>query len=712
MINFNFLKWTFHKKKKSLNNEENMNPVDEAIRIALNKQKNESLITGPLDIQQYSEGDISRFSFAVFCFGRFVSDNLYQSLINIAKREFSMVIFMDPNDCSNFIKSKIDQFAKYKNARIVQISQPVSYSGLLSVAAKELKTEYISFFNFSDKINDRSFIRRLNKIISADKDCDIYIRPECLNDTCCSVYIPVSFQNWSLSGLSGCTVKRSFLNDAVKDFDSNSNMWLVKRLLAKVPEDRVGVYSDPYLFSIIMSKTVLLNDIAGVCKETLQQLNSVEYKLGEIEQILSDFSSIVKDIFQCDLDVVKKSFLYVFVCYILYQCEIHELDVEEWKQVFCKSLDYSHKLTYKDVYGMISKVLPRLITSENRDIFIVENYGMPDIRNSVFYDLISKKYSVDYQIKRSYVDYYRLNNLILKMHSKGARLTVSSVSLSKDMFYYPERHLTLWHGLGWLKRTVFNPQNFSVGTIICSTKKYEEGYKEHFFADAAIGLGCVQTDRLYDETFKKKSRDAVRKKYNIPDDQKIILMVPTFRMGDKAHYYDFGMNIDDLAEALERNNLYLLTKRHHIFIEEISDSNIDRSGVHNSKNGRFIVDETFDFVQLVCSCDGFVTDYSSSMYFAFILNLPIFLYAIDIDEYMNGPNGVEIKYPEDIPVPLVDKPVVDDFVAAFFKSLTVPTTPEYQAYRDLNVSECDGHVGERVENYISDFLAEKNKLNE
>ena len=74
---------------------------------------------------------------------------------------------------------------------------------------------------------------------------------------------------------------------------------------------------------------------------------------------------------------------------------------------------------------------------------------------------------------------------------------------------------------------------------------------------------------------------------------------------------------------------------------------------------------------------------------------------------MNGPNGFEINYPEDIPVPLVDKPVVDDFISAFFKSLTVPETPEYQAYRDLNVGECDGHAGERVEKYISDFLVKK-----
>ncbi len=701
MINLNFLKWPFRKIN-------NMNSVDEAIRIAMNKQKNECVTTDSLNIQQHDEGVVSRYSFAVFCFGRFVSDNLYSSLMNIAKRDFSMVIFVDFNDCSNLVKSLINQFAKYKNIRLVKISQPISYSSLLSVAAKELKTEYISFFNFLDKINERSFIRRLNEIVSADEGRDIYVRPECLCNISGSVYIPLSFQNWSLSGLSGCTVRRSFLNNVVNDFDTNTNLWLIKRLLDKVPENRVGVYSDPYLFNIILSKTVSLNDIASVCKDIILCLDSVNYKLEESKQVLSDFCSVVNDIFQCDLDILTKSFLYVFVCYILYQCEIHKIDVEEYKQVFCKSLDYSHKLTYKNIYRMISKILPRVITSENRDIFIVENYGMQDIGNSVFYNLISEKYSVDYQVKRSYVDYYRLNNLILKMHSKGAKLTVSSVSLSKDMFYYPDRHLTLWHGLGWLKRTVFSPQNFSVGTIICSTKKYEKGYKEHFFADAAIGLGCVQTDRLYDESFKKESRDAVRKKYNIPDDQKIILMAPTFRIGgDKGHYYDFGMNIDELAESLEKNNIYLLTKRHHIFVEEIRGYNIDGSGVRNSKNGRFIVDETFDFVQLVCSCDCFVTDYSSSIYFAFILNLPIFLYAIDIDKYMNGPNGFEINYPEDIPVPLVDKPVVDDFISAFFKSLTVPETPEYQAYRDLNVGECDGHAGERVEKYISDFLVKK-----
>ena len=132
------------------------------------------------------------------------------------------------------------------------------------------------------------------------------------------------------------------------------------------------------------------------------------------------------------------------------------------------------------------------------------------------------------------------------------------------------------------------------------------------------------------------------------------------------------------------------------------DKGIDTSGVHTSSDNHFIVDEEYDFYQLVAAADCFATDYSSSMYYAFIMNLPVFLYAPDVEEYKAGPNGFEIDYPDIVPVPFVAEPSPERFVAAYYDSLDIPHTERYQAYRKDNVGACDGRVGEKVLEYIRD----------
>lgn len=680
--------------------------IDSSVRVILNKEKCECLSADKAEELKnvFKNEDEHKYAFAAFCFGRYVSDNLFESLHYLVKAGYRALIYTNSSDCTKLVQSKIDQFKKYGNAVIVEVSDNQSHADLMLKAAECLRSEYVAFYTFTDKINARSFINRIDAVISKNDGRDVYVSSEYFNVAGESFHAGSIFQDWSLSGISGVVFRKSFLTDSLKDADTNKNLWLLNRILSDVAKEKVCVHEEQYLFNKIPSCEITLKDIAVVAKETIQELESVNYGSDGADIILGRFNLIVRDLFRCNIDVLKKALIFTSVCYVFYLCEIHKLEVEKWKQIFCRSLDFCHKLTYKDVYGMICRILPVLVEENQTDLFIVENPAMPDIGRSRFFELISEKYSVDYQLKRSYVDYYRLNNLILKMHSRAARLTLSSVSLCRDMYYYPNRHITLWHGLGWLKKTVFTPQNYSVGTIICSSRACEDGYKEHFHADKAIGLGCVQTDRLYDEDFINSSREKVRQKYGIPNDGKVIFFAPTFRMGGKRHYYNFGIDIDELAEKLKEHNLYVITKRHHIFQEDFRDFGIDESGVHDSQNGHFIVDSSFDFTELMSSCDCFVTDYSSSMYFAFILKLPIFLYATDIDEYKKGPNGFEIDYPNDIPLPLVDKPDADEFINGYYRSLSVPQTQAYLEYRKYNVQECDGKVAERVMDYISSMI--------
>ena len=325
---------------------------------------------------------------------------------------------------------------------------------------------------------------------------------------------------------------------------------------------------------------------------------------------------------------------------------------------------------------------------------------MSDIKNSKFFELAQQNFKIDYQLKRSNFDYYDFNNMIIKMHSKSSKLTIASGSLNRNMLSEGDRHLTLWHGLGWMKKTVVKPDKFTVGDIVCSSEYCAPRYKEHFFASNALPLGSVQTDKLFDDTFRKECNKVIRETHGISEDAKIIFFAPTFRIGKKHHYYDFGMDINALADELAKNNVYLITKKHHVFESLMRDKGIDASGVYTSDNKHFIVDEHFDFNQLICACDAFATDYSSGMYYAFAIDVPVFLYAIDVDEYVHGPNGLEIEYPKSVPVPFVGEPSIQKFMQAYKDSLSSVNTAEYKAYKNDNVGACDGHVGEKLVEYI------------
>ena len=452
-------------------------------------------------------------------------------------------------------------------------------------------------------------------------------------------------------------------------------------------------------------------EISQIGVSVISLLNQGEYSAETAEQVLSKFRVIINDVYnEYTLNKTNTFFLTSMTAYILYLCELHGLDMEYWKEVFNQIFDFGINFKTKENQRLFDIFVKQVIKKGTTDLFIIENVGMSDIKNSKFYDLACSRFEkVDYQLKRSNFDYYDFNNMIIRMHARAAVLTIASGSLNRNMLCESDNHLTLWHGLGWMKKTVVKPEKFTVGDIVCSSEYCAPRYKEHFFAHDAIPLGSVQTDKLFDETFRNDTRKAIREKYGLTEKDRVIFFAPTFRIGESHQYYDFGMDIDELAEELAKNNLYLITKKHHVFESILMDKGIDASGVRNSKNGHFIVDEEFDFNQLICSCDAFATDYSSGMYYAFVLDLPVFLYAIDVEEYISGPNGLEIKYPDDVPVPFVGKPSIQEFIKAFHDSVACVDTPEYKQYKSDNVGACDGHVGEKLVKYIEDtYFAPEN----
>ena len=641
------------------------------------------------DISENIKDITNKIGFVVLGYGSFVSANLFDSIMPYAKSGHHVVFLLDNKNVDESFDKKLDKINQFKNVVIVRSQDNTFDFKKILLGVKLLNCEYTVFVTLKDKLNPRSFITITNSFISENSSKRCFI-PKDIDLNELSKY-------WGFTSLSGSIFNSRTLLELGDSVVEHSNFWSLENIVGNNSEKDIFSYDNTFVFNRYFLKKISSIEIAGLGREIIYRLKKCE----NTDNLLKKLKYSVQDLYSnYELSKIQRFFLFSMVSYVLYLCERNSFDTESWKEVFNKIFDFGVPIKSKETQRMLNVLLPILFPQKDNDLFIVENIGMQDIGNSKFFELAKRDFSVDYVLKRTNFDYYDFNNMIIKMHSKASKLTIASGSLNKNMLSEGDKHLTLWHGLGWMKKTVVKQEKFTVGDIVCSSEYCTQKYKEHFFASKALPLGSVQTDRLFDDTFRKDCNKVVRESYDIQEDAKIIFFAPTFRIGKNSYYYNFGLDINALAEELAKNNVYLITKKHHVFENVLRDKGIDTSGVYTSDNKHFIVDKYFDFNQLICACDAFVTDYSSGMYYAFAIDVPVFLYAIDVDEYIHGPNGLEIEYPKSVPVPFVGEPSITKFMQAFEDSFNSVNTPEYQAYKKENVGACDGKVGEKIIEYI------------
>ena len=673
--------------------------IDEMTGVKVVESKNQFLISSSLDLNDsvIASGDsdnvqdvTEKIGFVVLGYGNFASTNLFDSIMPYAKAGHHVVFLLDnKKSVDESFDKKLDKINQFKNVVIVRAQDNFFDFKKIILGVKLASCVYTVFVSLKDKLNPRSFITIVNSVITenASKKCFIP------ND----IDLNELKKYWGFSSLSGSLFNSRALLELNDSLIEQGNYWSLEKIIKNCSAEEVFSYDNEFVFNRYPLNKITSLEIAGLGKEIISGLKKYE----DTDNLLKKLWYSVRDLYaNYELSKIQRFFLFAMVSYVMYLCERNSFDTETWKEKFNKIFDFGVPLKAKETQRMLNVFLPILFQKKDNDLFIVENVGMSDIKNSKFFELAQQNFKIDYQLKRSNFDYYDFNNMIIKMHSKSSKLTIASGSLNRNMLSEGDRHLTLWHGLGWMKKTVVKPDKFTVGDIVCSSEYCAPRYKEHFFASNALPLGSVQTDKLFDDTFRKECNKVIRETHGISEDAKIIFFAPTFRIGKKHHYYDFGMDINALADELAKNNVYLITKKHHVFESLMRDKGIDASGVYTSDNKHFIVDEHFDFNQLICACDAFATDYSSGMYYAFAIDVPVFLYAIDVDEYVHGPNGLEIEYPKSVPVPFVGEPSIQKFMQAYKDSLSSVNTAEYKAYKNDNVGACDGHVGEKLVEYI------------
>ena len=496
---------------------------------------------------------IDKYAIVVLGVNGLKSQNLFDSMLPYAQKGHKIVFMISTGKQEETFEKNLNRFEKFPNVLIIRIKNNFSNLKRLFLGAKITGCKYTVLLTLWDKINPRSFIVNLDSAVNGAPDKKLWI-PDY------SGFDKIK-RSWSVSSLSGAVFDTEYLLSTFAECDDSQCLWLPEVIAQKFGEERIAGFSSEFVFNHNYPKEMIAAEISQIGVSVISLLNQGEYRAETAEQILSKLRVIISDVYnEYTLNKTNTFFFTSMTAYILYLCELHGLDMEYWKEVFNQIFDFGINFKTKENQRLFDIFVKQVIKKGTTDLFIIENVGMSDIKNSKFYDLACNRFDkVDYQLKRSNFDYYDFNNMIIRMHARAAVLTIASGSLNRNMLCESDNHLTLWHGLGWMKKTVVKPEKFTVGDIVCSSEYCAPRYKEHFFAHDAIPLGSVQTDKLFDETFRNDTRKAIREKYGLTEKDRVIFFAPTFRIGESHQYYDFGMDIDELAEELAKNNLYLIT---------------------------------------------------------------------------------------------------------------------------------------------------------
>jgi len=264
----------------------------------------------------------------------------------------------------------------------------------------------------------------------------------------------------------------------------------------------------------------------------------------------------------------------------------------------------------------------------------------------------------------------------------------------------------LWHGCGAFKKFGYSTRELAWGpggrllrilpmhrnyTHVCaSAPGVIPQLAEAYACDPAIIVpwGVPRTDFYFDPANIKASREKVLEAFPEIGDRKIALYAPTFR-GESmdAARHDNALDYETLSRELDAA-CALILKPHPRVSARIPKPLPEQDP--------FVFDAAaLPIETLLCAADLLISDYSSLIFEYSLLGRPMLFYPYDLEDYDRA-RSFYFPYLRFVPGDLVWN--AEDIAAAVRRSLFEGQfdPARVRAFRDANMSACDGHSTERI----------------
>ena len=256
----------------------------------------------------------------------------------------------------------------------------------------------------------------------------------------------------------------------------------------------------------------------------------------------------------------------------------------------------------------------------------------------------------------------------------------------------------LWHACGAFKK--FGLHNLKVpaslerdkhsqySLVSVSSELVRPIYADAFgiSMNTVQALGVPRTDLLLDPLYRAERQDTVYSSFPQLKNKKIVLYCPTFRQEEGFQsVWDPRINWRSLSDSLPKDTV-MVVKAHPLERFDLLQGQYFENILR--------LDDVATNDILHCS-DLVVTDYSSIVFDASLLDKPTLFYCPDLHKYQTG---FYIDFPSELNGGLVTEP--SDLIGAIEDSLNAPQLNGNAWFKEKFLGSCDGHSSDRIANYI------------
>lgn len=384
----------------------------------------------------------------------------------------------------------------------------------------------------------------------------------------------------------------------------------------------------------------------------------------------------------------------------------------------------------------VKKFIKKFITKVNKIVFTL--VGLLPLKKNVimFESFLGKQYSDNpraiYEYIKEHYPNYQLywsvdKNYIKNFENKDVQIIIRFsvkwlftmaraqywITNSRLPFWVPKpnhtTYIQTWHGTP-LKKIGIDIEEVHMPGV--DTKKYREEfideasswdflvspnrYSTKIFRQAfqykgeIIESGYPRNDFLYNAN-NAVHISQLKKKYNIPENKKVILYAPTWRdhLINKQGKYAFELQLDLKKLRDQLGDEYIILLRLHYLVASKLD-------IAEYEGFAFDFSQLEDIRELYLISDLLITDYSSVFFDYANLKRPIIFFVYDIDDYRDKLRGFYLDFEKMAPGPLVKttEEVLREITSFEQNHFTVPE--KFESFYEQFCEWEDGNAAKRV----------------
>lgn len=204
--------------------------------------------------------------------------------------------------------------------------------------------------------------------------------------------------------------------------------------------------------------------------------------------------------------------------------------------------------------------------------------------------------------------------------------------------------------------------------------------------DKCLPIGLPRTDKLLSDA--EEMRAGVFEKHPEFKGKRLYLYCPTFREKEgKKTELETGVDWAELSGSLSDDEMFII-RRHPLMDYHLC-----------GEYGNIIDLSDESTLALTAACDVMITDYSSVIYDACLLDVPMVFYCPDYKEYERG---FYLDFPDDLPGEMITD--AGKLLDAVRSAKENPPVSRIEKFRNEQMSACDGNSTQRAVELIKSWL--------